>query len=452
MLPPNSDVHPMRILFLIPQDPPPKLINQKGWSPAFHEFLAAALQKDPKLRPDARAMLGYKFVTKCKTSAIIKDLVRQKEDAKAGEGDESEKPNQDETDYDYMDVDLEEGEGGDARLGEESDQDTDEGAQSDQPKYRLLVVRPGREGELRAESEDEEEESSGEGVSKKGGPSRKASSRSLRKKKGGSLRAGSPRSTDPPSGPAPQPPSVAKIPSANKLAPPAKAPPAAAAASSAADEDDGENPNFSTVVEKPTLTIEGDDAEEDAFQTVVSRELPPNEPDGEDGFSTTVVRPTKEQMNAAPASAKRSSPPRRVSPDKGAASSSNARRSKRLGAGSGGGTGKTSEFGSKLKSIYREELVTKLPFLTLDALEPLSLVSTEKRLNNFRYAMSEVASTQPAAAMLEGAQINAIVGNLLKTHLARTKESKSVPMSPEEQKDHDSMVCDISDVLKVLLL
>lgn len=82
MLPPNSDVHPMRILFLIPQDPPPKLINQKGWSPAFHEFLAAALQKDPKLRPDARAMLGYKFVSKCKTNAIIKDLVRQKEDAK----------------------------------------------------------------------------------------------------------------------------------------------------------------------------------------------------------------------------------------------------------------------------------------------------------------------------------------------------------------------------------
>jgi hypothetical protein len=44
------------------------------------------------------------------------------------------------------------------RLAEESNEDTDEGTQSETPKYRLLVVRPGREGELRAESEDEEEE------------------------------------------------------------------------------------------------------------------------------------------------------------------------------------------------------------------------------------------------------------------------------------------------------
>lgn len=50
MLPPNSDVHPMRILFLIPQDPPPKLLNQKAWSANFHDFLAACLQKDTKFR------------------------------------------------------------------------------------------------------------------------------------------------------------------------------------------------------------------------------------------------------------------------------------------------------------------------------------------------------------------------------------------------------------------
>ena len=103
------------------------------------------------------------------------------------------------------------------------------------------------------------------------------------------------------------------------------------------------------------------------------------------------------------------------------------------------------------KGIYREELATKLPFLTLDYLEPLSLVATDKRANNFRYAMSEVASNQPAA-MLEGANINAVIGNLLKTHQARAKEAKSVPMSQEEEKDHAALVSDLSDCLKVLLL
>lgn len=49
MLPPNSEVHPMRIIFMIPQDPPPKLINQKAWTSTFHDFLAAALTKDSKV-------------------------------------------------------------------------------------------------------------------------------------------------------------------------------------------------------------------------------------------------------------------------------------------------------------------------------------------------------------------------------------------------------------------
>jgi hypothetical protein len=29
-IPPNSDIHPMRIIFLLPREPPPKLTEKKG--------------------------------------------------------------------------------------------------------------------------------------------------------------------------------------------------------------------------------------------------------------------------------------------------------------------------------------------------------------------------------------------------------------------------------------
>ncbi len=465
MLPPNSDVHPMRILFLIPQDPPPKLINQKGWSPNFHDFLAACLQKDPKFRPDARAMLNHKFVQKCKTATVIRDLVRQRDDAKAGaEGEEEndEKAMDADDDYDYADVsedELDELMGG--KFGEDSNDDTDEQLTSEVPKYRTVVVRPGnKEGELLVESEDEEEESSGEGNSRKS-LSRKPSSRSLRK---GKLKSPnrSPRAERVADGaragsasPAEPIPGSAKTPSPRgKL----QVPSTPAAGNDSAEED--ENPNFATVVEKPT----GDD-----FATVKTREdVPADDGDGgggggEDDFSTTVVKPSEKEIAAAPASR----PVRKVSPEKSGAQSGSRKTPKMnrrtVGGGAGGGAGGggagcggggkggSSAFGTKIKGIYREELMTKLPFLTLDYIEPLSLVATDKRVNNFRYAMSEVVSNQPAA-MLEGANINAIVGNLLKTHQLRAKEAKSVPMNEEEEQDHAAIVQDVSDCLKVLLL
>ncbi len=278
--------------------------------------------------------------------------------------------------------DDEEGLGAGGRLGEESNEDTDEGVQSETPKYRLLVVRPGREGELRAESEDEEEESSGEGSSlRKGGPSRKPSSRSLRKKSnpggvgGDEVGRKSPRGERPadPRSPA----SKEVIPSQEAATPAAAAAPkpsprATAAKAAADDNDDEENPNFSTVVEKPTITVE----QEEAFSTVVSRDqVEGNAEEEGDEFSTTKVKPSEKEMKAAPAARS----PRRVSPDKPLS----ARRSTRVARGAVP-AGKSSEFGNKLKNIYREEVVTKLPFLTLDYLEPLSLVSTDKRVNNFR--------------------------------------------------------------------
>ena len=73
--PPNADVHPMRIVWLIPKNPPPQLYNRKAWSPIFHDFIAKCLVKDPKFRPSAAALLSHKFIQKAKGKAILEECV-----------------------------------------------------------------------------------------------------------------------------------------------------------------------------------------------------------------------------------------------------------------------------------------------------------------------------------------------------------------------------------------
>eukprot|EP00002_Diphylleia_rotans_P019562 TRINITY_DN377_c0_g1_i1.p1 TRINITY_DN377_c0_g1~~TRINITY_DN377_c0_g1_i1.p1 ORF type:complete len:356 (+),score=68.35 TRINITY_DN377_c0_g1_i1:47-1114(+) len=74
-VPPLADIHPMRVLFKIPQDPPPKLKEREKWSDAFHDFLAKCLVKDPATRPTAEAMLNHAFLKCKKDKAILAELV-----------------------------------------------------------------------------------------------------------------------------------------------------------------------------------------------------------------------------------------------------------------------------------------------------------------------------------------------------------------------------------------
>ncbi|CAG0894386.1 unnamed protein product [Darwinula stevensoni] len=73
--PPNSDMHPMRVLFLIPKNTPPQL--QGNYTRPFKEFVDACLNKDPENRPAARELLRHIFIKRAKKNSYLIDLIEK---------------------------------------------------------------------------------------------------------------------------------------------------------------------------------------------------------------------------------------------------------------------------------------------------------------------------------------------------------------------------------------
>jgi serine/threonine protein kinase len=61
-VPPNSQIHPMRALFMIPSRPPPKLAKPDKWSRDMRDFVAKCLTKDPEARPTASSLRHHPFI------------------------------------------------------------------------------------------------------------------------------------------------------------------------------------------------------------------------------------------------------------------------------------------------------------------------------------------------------------------------------------------------------
>lgn len=75
-MPPMFDLHPMRALYLIPKNPPPKLKDSKLWSKDFKEWLKASLTKNPSKRPSCDELLKYSWFKKLKPG-VLEDLVQK---------------------------------------------------------------------------------------------------------------------------------------------------------------------------------------------------------------------------------------------------------------------------------------------------------------------------------------------------------------------------------------
>lgn len=60
--PPYADVHPMRVLFLVANNPAPKLTHPELWSSEFNDFVTKCLEVDPMKRPQPSQLLKHPFL------------------------------------------------------------------------------------------------------------------------------------------------------------------------------------------------------------------------------------------------------------------------------------------------------------------------------------------------------------------------------------------------------
>ncbi|KAJ5166683.1 Serine/threonine-protein kinase svkA [Penicillium canariense] len=75
--PPYADIHPMKVLFLIPKNPPPTLNG--NFTKPFKQFVELCLRRDPKERPSAKELLEHPFVKRAKRTTYLTELIERAE-------------------------------------------------------------------------------------------------------------------------------------------------------------------------------------------------------------------------------------------------------------------------------------------------------------------------------------------------------------------------------------
>ncbi|KAJ6107249.1 hypothetical protein N7523_008572 [Penicillium sp. IBT 18751x] len=83
--PPHASTHPMKVLFLIPKQPAPRLEGNE-YSSAFKDFIAQCLTKDPDRRPSAKELLRHKFIRGAGKPESLQELIHRKQDWDGGRG------------------------------------------------------------------------------------------------------------------------------------------------------------------------------------------------------------------------------------------------------------------------------------------------------------------------------------------------------------------------------
>ena len=83
--PPHANVHPMKVLFLIPKAPAPRLEGNTH-SKDFRDFIASCLTKDPDRRPSAKDLLRHRFIRNAGRTEALQELIIRRQEWEAGRG------------------------------------------------------------------------------------------------------------------------------------------------------------------------------------------------------------------------------------------------------------------------------------------------------------------------------------------------------------------------------
>lgn len=82
--PPHASTHPMKVLFLIPKSPAPRLEGNR-YSKEFKDFVASCLVKDPDHRPSAKDLLKHKFIRNAGKMEHLQELIIRKQEWEAAQ-------------------------------------------------------------------------------------------------------------------------------------------------------------------------------------------------------------------------------------------------------------------------------------------------------------------------------------------------------------------------------
>ncbi|XP_078436928.1 uncharacterized protein LOC144707599 isoform X2 [Wolffia australiana] len=74
--PPLADLHPMRVLFIIPRENPPQL--DEHFSRPMKEFVSLCLKKTPSERPSAKDLLKHRFIRNARKSPKLLERIRER--------------------------------------------------------------------------------------------------------------------------------------------------------------------------------------------------------------------------------------------------------------------------------------------------------------------------------------------------------------------------------------
>ncbi|EER27587.1 Protein kinase domain containing protein [Coccidioides posadasii C735 delta SOWgp] len=83
--PPHASTHPMKVLFLIPKAPAPRLEGNK-YSAHFRDFIAQCLIKDPDRRPTAKELLRHRFIRGAVKTEPLQELIQRRQEWEATKG------------------------------------------------------------------------------------------------------------------------------------------------------------------------------------------------------------------------------------------------------------------------------------------------------------------------------------------------------------------------------
>lgn len=73
--PPHAELHPMKVIFLIPKSDPPQLMG--NFSRTFKDFVSCCLQSDPEKRWSAKDLLKHRFIKSAKKTSYLVDLIER---------------------------------------------------------------------------------------------------------------------------------------------------------------------------------------------------------------------------------------------------------------------------------------------------------------------------------------------------------------------------------------